>query len=450
MLAQIIAVVIFVAMFAMIIMDVTENYKITLTCALATIVILFGIVMHSPKAIINTLALKQMVSLPFWYESGHATSDSSGINWATIIFILGMMIMVEGMAKSGFFRWLCMTLAKAVGYRVIPLFITFMLISAVLSMFIASITVILFLASITLEIADLLEVDPVPMIIAEIFCSNLGGAATMSGDPPNIILGTSLGYTFGDFMSNTGLMSGICLIFVLIYFYLVYRKTYAKGGKNIDPDSFPAPATAIKSKSGFAESTIIFALTVVLLITHAQTGLTVASIGAIAAILTLICAGRSIPSVLKGVDYKTLLFFIGLFVVVCGVEETGILGLIATFIKNVSGGNAMIMVAIIIWVSACASAIIDNIPFVATMIPVIKSLSAATGVSLPMLAWALSMGTDIGGSATPIGASANVIGTSVSAKDGHPISWGRYCKVAIPITAIVILISMLIIFARYL
>ena len=153
--------------------------------------------------------------------------------------------------------------------------------------------------------------------------------------------------------------------------------------------------------------------------------------------------------ILKKVDYKTLLFFVGLFIVVGGLEQTGILEIIAGYIGEVSGGNLKLMIAIILWVSAVASAFVDNIPFAATMIPVIKSLAAAQGVDLETLAWALSMGTDIGGSATPIGASANVVGTSVAAKSGHPVGWGTYCKSAAPATIIVIVVSMLFIFARY-
>ena len=140
------------------------------------------------------------------------------------MFIAGMMIMVEGMAKSGFFRWLCMKIAKLVKYQIIPIFITFMLLSFVLAMFIDSITVILFLAAVTVELSQLLKFNPVPMILAEIFCANLGGSATMCGDPPNIIIGTSLGFSFADFVTNTGLIAFIALVLVVIYFYFVFRK----------------------------------------------------------------------------------------------------------------------------------------------------------------------------------------------------------------------------------
>jgi len=361
-----------------------------------------------------------------------------------------MMIMVEGMAKAGFFRWLCMKLAKLVNYKPVPLFFVFMIMSAVLSMFIDSITVILFLAAITVELAKLLKMNPVPMILAEIFCANLGGSATMCGDPPNIIIGTSLGYSFADFVTNTGVIAGISLIVILVYYYMVYRKELVpKDGKVVDPATMPNPKEAIKSMKDLVVSTIIFACAVVLLITHAQTHLTVAFIGAVVAIATLIAAGKGAMDILKKVDYKTLVFFIGLFMVVGGLEQTGVLEVIAEWIGEVSGGNYKVMVAIILWVSAVASAFVDNIPFAATMIPVIKSLAATTGADLTVLAWGLSMGTDIGGSATPIGASANVVGTAVAAKNGYPIGWGKYCKTAAPATVIVLLISMVIIFVRY-
>ncbi|MDE6031568.1 MAG: anion permease, partial [Oscillospiraceae bacterium] len=382
--------------------------------------------------------------------AGESSESTSGINWATIIFIAGMMIMVEGMANAGFFRWLCMTLAKLVRYKVIPLFIAFMVMSSVLAMFIDSITVILFLAAVTVELAQLLKFNPIPMIISEIFCANLGGSATMCGDPPNIIIGTSLGYSFTDFLTNTGMIAGICLIAVLIYFYMVFKKDLQPAeGEEVDTSKLPKPTEAIKNKKDFIISCIIFAAAVAMLVTHAQTGLTVAFIGVMIAGVTLLTAGKSIFPIMKKVDYKTLLFFVGLFVVVGGLEQTGILVLVSDFIGKISGGNAILMIGIILWVSAIASAVVDNIPFAATMVPVIQSLAATTGMNLNVLAWALALGTDIGGSATPIGASANVVGTSVSAKSGHPISWGRYCKAAIPATVLVLFISMVAIILRY-
>lgn len=450
--AQIFAVVIFVGMFILIIIDKLPRHYITLCSGLATAVIVFGLCMRSFDAFWETLNLQNIFTIEFWYSAGESAESTSGINWATIIFIAGMMIMVEGMANAGFFRWLCMTLAKLVRYKVIPLFIAFMIMSSVLAMFIDSITVILFLAAVTVELAHLLKFNPIPMIISEIFCANLGGSATMCGDPPNIIIGTSLGYSFTDFLTNTGLIAGICLIAVVIYFYLIFKKELQSSqGEEIDISKLPKPKEAIKNKRSFIISCVIFAVAVVMLVTHAQTGLTVAFIGVVIAAVTLLTAGKSVFAIMKKVDYKTLLFFVGLFVVVGGLEQTGILILVSDFIGKISGGNAILMIGIILWVSAIASAVVDNIPFAATMVPVIKTLAetAIPGINIEVLSWALALGTDIGGSGTPIGASANVVGTSVSAKSGHPISWGRYCKAAIPATVLVLLISMASIIVRY-
>ena len=451
--SQILAIIIFLVMFALVIWDRIEKHLVTLGCAFLTLVLVFGLSMRSMEAVSTTLNLKSFFTVGFWYATEEASQ--SGINWATILFLAGMMVMVEGMARVGFFRWLCMTIAQMVKYKVISILVTFMLMSFVLSMFIDSITVILFLAAVTVELSLLLQFNPVPMILAEVFCANLGGSATMCGDPPNIIIGTAFGYSFSDFVINTGLIALISMVFILIYFYMCFHKSLSKSNIEIDISSLPSPQDAILNKKGFTVSVVIFLIAVLLLVTHAITGLTVATIGVIVAFLTVITS--YVVSGLKGlkeifvrVDYKTLLFFIGLFVVVGGLEETGVLSVIASFIEKISGGNTYIMIAIIIWISAIASAFIDNIPFAATMVPVISSLSATCGVPLDTLAWSLSMGTDIGGSATPIGASANVVGMSVSTKAGHPVSWGEYCKYSVPATLIVLLIGTGVIFVRYL
>lgn len=449
MIAQIVAVTIFVVMFALIVSEKIERHFVSMGCGVLMLLLVFGLCMHSTAAVMETLNVKCFFEPGFWYQAGQAEEASTGINWATILFIAGMMLMVEGMGRAGFFRWLCLCIAKAVKFRVIPIFITFMMMSFVLAMFIDSITVILFLAAVTVELAQLLKFSPVPVILAEIFCANLGGSATMCGDPPNIIIGTSLGYTFGDFVSNTGLIAVISLVFVILYFYICFRKEL--GQAQSDPAAMAKldPKGAIVNKKDFIISSVIFGCAIVLLVSHAQTGLTVATIGVLIGIVTLIAAGREAMILIKKVDYKTLLFFVGLFVVVGGLEQTGILKVIANFIAKVSGNNVMLMIAIVLWISAIASAFVDNIPFAATMIPIIKSLAQTQGVDLSILAWTLAIGTDIGGSGTPIGASANVVGISVAAQNGHMIGWGKYCKYAAPATVIVIVISMLCIYVRY-
>ena len=362
MFSQIAAVAIFVVMFAMIVWDKVERQIVTLFSGLATIVFVFIFGMHSKEAIFNTLNIKAIFTTDFWYHVGQGGEESSGINWATIIFIFGMMVMVEGLAEAGFFNLLCMAIAKLVHYEPIPIFIAFMVMSAVLSMFIDSITVILFLAAITIELSRVIYFDPVPVIMAEIFCANLGGSATMCGDPPNIIIGTSLGYTFMDFLENTGVCAAISLVVIVFYFYLCFKKKLSSNNWAIkhaskedveriteeiredeEMDNGPADIMSVTNIKYFYISSAIFGLAIVLLITHATTGLTVAFIGTLIAILTLLAAGRNALELLKRVDYKTLLFFVGLFVVVGGLEETGVLVMIADFIGNISGGNILLL-----------------------------------------------------------------------------------------------------------
>ena len=417
-LSQILAIVIFVVMFISIISDKWHRFIPALIGGSLTIVIVFLIVMRSPESVLNVLSFGQILQPAFWVP-GEGHFESSGINWQTIVFIGGMRVMVEGLGEVGF-----------------------------LAMFIDSITVLLFMATVTIELARLLKFDPVPIIIAEIFASNVGGSATMSGDPPNIIIGTAFGYSFFDFVTNTGVIAWIGMIATLVFFYFAFRKALKASQGKVEAETYPEPGDAIVNPRLFKINTGIFAIVVLLIVTHAETGISVSLIGVIAAILTLIAGFRNAAHLMKRVDWKTLLFFIGLFICVGGLEETGVLEVLAEFIADVSGGNLMIVIPMILWISAFTSAIVDNIPFAATMIPVLRNL-ASSGLPLPPLAWTLALGSDIGGNATPIGASANVVGTAVAAREGYPISWGRFCKYALPAMVVVVALCWLYLIVRY-
>jgi len=448
-LGQILAIAIFVIMFAAIIYGKVHRYIPALIGAALTIAVVFLLVMRSPDSVLSVLNLGQLGQSSFWLP-GQEHIESYGVNWQTIIFIGGMMVMVEGLGEVGFFRWICLLLAKMVNYRVVPILIVFMLLAGFLSMFIDSITVLLFLAMVTIELARLLKFDPVPVIIAEIFAANTGGSATMSGDPPNIIIGTALGYTFTDFAANTGIIAWIGMVFVLVFFYFVFRKKLAKPGSAATPTAhYPQPSEAIIDPLHFRINAGIFIAVVVLIVTHAETGLSMALIGVIAAVITLLAAGRKAGHITARIDWRTLLFFIGLFVCVGGLEETGVLEMLAGYIGSVSGGNILLVIPFILWISAFASAIVDNIPFAATMVPVITNLARTAGIDLHPLAWTLALGTDIGGNATPIGASANVVGTAIAEKEGHPISWGTFCKYAFPAMIMVVALCWLYLVVRY-
>ncbi len=436
-------------MLAVIISDKAPRYIPALIGAALMILVVFLGVMQSPESAWNVLNLEQLGQWSFWVP-GEAHVESYGVNWQTIIFIGGMMVMVAGMERAGFFRWLCLFAARLVGYRIIPLLLLFMLISGFLSMFIDSITVLLFLSLVTIELARLLKFDPVPVIVAEIFAANTGGAATMSGDPPNIIIGTALGYNFFDFAANTGVIAWVCMAFTLAYFYFIFRKSLKQETSPAEMMKVcPLPGSAITDRRLFMIDTGIFIVTVILIVTHAETGLSIGLIGVIAAILTLLTDIKNIKHVFKGVNWQALVFFLGLFICVGGLEETGVLEMIARFIGEASGGQITIAIPFILWISAFASGVVDNIPFAATMVPVIKELSVVGAMSLPTLAWTLALGTDLGGNCTPIGASANVVGTAVANKEGYPISWGRFLKYALPPMIVVVGISHLMLIWRY-
>lgn len=453
--AQITAIGIFILMFAGILSERFERHQVSLFCGAAMLIIVCGMMMKDYEGLWKIMAFDEFVDPNFWYQTGEL-EQSSGINWATIIFIAGMMVMVEAMAKAGFFRWLCLTIAKALHYRVIPLFIAFMVMSSMLAMFIDSITVIMFLAAVTVELARLLRFDPIPMIISEIFCANLGGSATMCGDPPNIIIGTTLRFGFSDFIMNTGPIALVSLLASIVLFYFGYHERLLRKMKSHkirqNPDApikYPEPSDAIEDKKSFIISSVIFGAAVILLVSHEHTHLTVATIGVFIGLASLISAGKHASELIHKIDSKTIYFFIGLFMVVGGLENVGVLDLIADGISSMSSGHAFLTVVLVLAISAFASAFVDNIPFAATMIPVIKMLASAEGIPMDTLAWALSIGTDIGGSATPIGASANVVGISVAARHGYIITWKKYCKAAVPATLMVIGIATIMIYVRY-
>jgi Na+/H+ antiporter NhaD/arsenite permease-like protein len=444
-------------MFGVIMWGKVHRYIPALIGAGLVIVVVFLIILRDTSLVVNTFNFGQLIQSNFWYP-GHHPIESKGVNWQTIIFIAGMMLMVEGLAKVGFFRWMCLYVARLVKFKTVPILVAFTVMAGFLSMFIDSITVMLFLASVTIEMARLLKFDPVPLIIAEIFASNTGGSATMSGDPPNIIIGTALGLTFMDFIENAGLIAWAGMVATVLFFYLAARRVLSRKTVSAAATStstgesqavYPSPGEAVKKPVLFAIHMLIFLLTIVLLVTHAQSGLSVATIGIIAAALSLLAAGKDAPHLVKKLDWRTLVFFIGLFVTVGGLEHTGLLSALADYIGKISQGSTFIILTIIIWMSAILSAFIDNIPFAATMVPVILNLSASAGVSLGPLAYTLALGTDIGGNGTPIGASANVVGTAISEREGYPISWGRYCKYGVPSTVLVVGICWLLVIVKY-
>jgi Na+/H+ antiporter NhaD/arsenite permease-like protein len=447
--SQIIAIVTFVLMFVAIATNKVPRHIAASAGAIIMILVVFLGIMRDPAALWNFINVKQLGQYHFWIP-GTQAAESLGFNWQTMIFVGAMMVTVGWLETVGLFRWICLYTARLVGCRSVPILIAFMLLSGFLAMFIDSITVMLFLSMVTIELGRLLKFNPVPIIIAEIFASNVGGSATLSGDPPNIIVGTAFGFSFTDFITNTGVIAWAGMLLTVIYFYLVFRNQL---GQEVNPEeimkSCPPPSSAIVNPYTFKLGVTVFGLFIVLLVTHAYSGLSVAAIGVIIALLSLAISWKNAGKIIRHIDWRTLVFFAGLFICVGGLECSGVLVKVAEIIGDISQGSTGIAVTFILWLSAILSAVVDNIPFAAAMVPIVGTLAKTGNIGLPVLAWSLSLGTDIGGNGTPIGASANVVGIATAEKEGYHISWGRYIKYALPPTILVIGLCQLLLFWRY-
>jgi Na+/H+ antiporter NhaD/arsenite permease-like protein len=376
-------------------------------------------------------------------------------NWEALGLIFGMFTLVAALRESGFFRWLGLSIVKRANFDLLKIFLLFAVTSAVLSAFMDSITVLLFMATLTVEVCGLFKVNPLPFLFLEICSANIGGSATMVGDPPNIIIGTSYHFSFLDFVVNTGPIALAVFLVNLGFFYLWYRKLFKDRDQlkheAIEKHYHIDPASAITDLRLLRIGVIIFAFVILLLTVHHFIGVSVAFVGIMGASLILLFGGEKMPEVLERIDWHTLIFFACLFIMVGGLEKVGVLSDIARWIAEVSGGNAFLAVTAILWLSAVLSAFVDNVPFAAAMVPIVKSLAVTTGIPLNTLSWALALGTDIGGNGTPIGASANVVGISITEKrTGKKITWGEYCKVAAPATLVSVLVCSVLIYLRYL
>jgi Na+/H+ antiporter NhaD/arsenite permease-like protein len=379
-------------------------------------------------------------------------------NWQTILFIFGMMAIIETMSLSGFFRWLGLHSARWVKLDPLKLFILFPFVAGFLSAFVDSITVMLFMSALTIEVAAHIKINPLPLIISEICAANIGGASTMVGDPPNVILGTYFQLSFMDFVRNTGVIAWIGFIINTAFFTWFFRREILpararllKNPKRLQKEVDAInPGAAIEDKRLFAAGVIALIFVVVALVTHQATHLSVATVAMMGAVLAFLMGGKKMGEVVQKIDYATIVFFAGLFIIVGAMEHVGLLTMVALKVRELSGDNFFAAISIILWVSAFGSSIVDNVPFAATMAPILSHLSALPGFTLRPLVWSAALGTDIGGNGTPIGASANVVAISTYERlTKKKVGWGYYCRVSYPAMMIVVLACNLLLYLFY-
>jgi Na+/H+ antiporter NhaD/arsenite permease-like protein len=363
-----------------------------------------------------------------------------------------MFLLVSILEEAGFFSWLAMRALKKFNYHPVSLFIILIAFAAIMSMFMDSITVMLFLSALTLQLGRLLKLDPVPLVIAEVCAANTGGSATLVGDPPNVILGTTLGFNFADFATHTGPISLIAALLLLGMFYLTNRKSL-KNAHDLLTKETTDEIEALHQEPLHAHLTriglVCFAIAVVLLIFHTPlshlTGFHInAAMAALfpAALALIFMQNNDRKKTLLKVDSKSILFFAGLFVLIGGLEKINLFEELAIGLSSWAADDHSVMVMVLHWVPGLASGIVDNVPLALAMSYVLKDLSQMPGApALALMVWSLALGVNLGGNLTPIGASANVVAYSFMEKNHGSIGWKRWLTVAVPPTVAIMVFA---------
>lgn len=373
------------------------------------------------------------------------------IDFNTLGLLAGMMIVVAIARRTGVFEYVAIYAVRWSRGNPWLLLVSLSVVTAVISAFLDNVTTVLLVAPLTIDAALSLRLDPRMFLLAEVFASNVGGTATLIGDPPNIMIGSAVGLTFNDFIINDTPAIILAFIAMLIVFRLIFRVELAAAGQAgvVANLAEMDPAKAIRDPVLLRKSLVVIGLVLLGFFTHGLTGLETASIAMIGASLLLFVGRVRVEEVLDEIEWPTLFFFLGLFIVVGALKYTGVLAAVASVIGQVTAGHPLGATMVILWVSAILSAFIDNIPFVATMIPIIGDLQHAGGVPGDVLWWALSLGACLGGNGTLIGASANVVVAGMAGERGFNIDFKGFLRAGMPVMLATVLVSAIYLYVRY-
>ncbi|HEQ3524175.1 TPA: ArsB/NhaD family transporter [Bacillus cereus] len=386
------------------------------------------------------------------------TAFTSHIQGETITLLIGMMILVHITSQSGVFEFVAIKAAKAAGGKPIRILLLLSLLTAVGSAFLDNVTTVLLIVPVTLSITRILKVNPVPYLISEVLFSNIGGTATLIGDPPNIMIGSANKHLdFNAFLLNLAPIVIIISIVTLGIIYFMYRNKLKTTPEQIEKLMALNEKDYIKDQSLLLKSISILGLTILGFVLHSIIHVDAAVIAMTGATLLMLIGVKEhdIEDVFAHVEWVTIFFFAGLFVLVGGLIDIGLISSLAKEVIGVTNGDIGFAAILILWVSGIASATIDNIPFVATMIPLIQDLATGLGLSvdspqIEVLWWALSLGACLGGNGTLIGASANVVVAGIAKREGHAFSYMDFLKIGLPLTIVALLLSHAYIYLRYL
>ncbi|MEZ0536999.1 SLC13 family permease [Caldicellulosiruptoraceae bacterium PP1] len=374
---------------------------------------------------------------------------TKAIDFNTIGLLVGMMIIVFITKRTGVFEFIAIKSVKLSKGNPVTMLIFLSIITAVASAFLDNVTTVLLIIPIVLSITADMNISPIPFAISIIFASNVGGTATLIGDPPNIMIGSKANLSFMDFVNNLSLINFAILLVTVFLFSLIFKKKLVVDEKlktkilKIDENQF------IKDKKLLTKSLFVLGLVIVGFILHSKLGLESSIIALTGASILLLIGGVEVKEILEEVEWTTIFFFIGLFILVAGLEVTGVIEKLAKGMLNITHGNAMLTSLVILWGSAIFSAFVDNIPFTATMIPLILDMGKLSHMDIMPLWWALSLGACLGGNGTIIGASANVVTSGLLEEKGQRLSFAEYFKYGFPMMLITIVISTVYLVLRY-
>ncbi|MDP4084958.1 MAG: ArsB/NhaD family transporter [Bacillota bacterium] len=374
------------------------------------------------------------------------------IDFNTIGLLVGMMIIVSITAQTGVFEYIAIVSAQKVKGAPIKILIVLSLFTALASAFLDNVTTVLLVVPVTISITKQLKVPPIPFLLSEIFASNIGGTATMIGDPPNLMIGSAVkDLTFMSFIDNLTFINFIILLVTVLILTFIYRRQL-KTTNDLRKHLLSKDARhELKDRLLLSKCLIVVILTLLGFFFHQFIHIETATIALIGAFILLLLTGdKYLTTTLEKVEWTTLFFFIGLFVIVGGLVETGLIGALAKKAMLLTGGEVKSTTFLVLWMSALISAFVDNIPFVATMIPLIKEMGHLGITNLDPLWWSLSLGACLGGNGTLIGASANLVVAGLASKEGHQISFIKFLVIGFPLMLISILISTIYVYFRYL
>jgi Na+/H+ antiporter NhaD/arsenite permease-like protein len=369
------------------------------------------------------------------------------IDWSTLGLLAGMMILVGLTEKTGVFTYVALRVAQLSNGR--PLRLVFLLaaVTGILSAFLDNLTAILLIVPITFLLADLLRVSPIPLVLVEVIASNIGGTATLIGDPPNIMIGTHVAeLTFVDFIVNLAPVSLFTLVVVTACLYVAFRKRLAIAPERAAEIDRLDAARDIRESRYVKRSIAVLVGTIVAFFLHSLLHLEPAVVALGGATILLLVGADDVEEALERIEWSTLFFFMGLFVMVGALEERGLVADVAGALATATGGDSMTEGLAILWGAAAGSALVDNIPFTAAMIPVVDELEADDPTFSDANWWALSLGACFGGNATLIAAAANVAAAGVAERSGHPISFGRFLAVGLPVTLLSLVVATVYLF----